>query len=70
MVSKEAKEYLQVDLEDLYVITGGRTQGRFGNGQGQEYAENYMMDYWKPGLSKWTRWKNREGKEVRVILFS
>lgn len=64
MVSKEAKEYLQIDLDELHVITGGRTQGRFGNGQGQEYTEDYMLDYWRPGFTKWVRWKNREDNEV------
>ncbi|XP_022905687.1 discoidin domain-containing receptor 2 [Onthophagus taurus] len=64
MVSRDAKEYLEINLEELHVVTGGRTQGRFGNGQGQEYAEEYMLDYWRPGFSKWVRWKNREGKEL------
>lgn len=68
MVSKDAKEYLQVDLEELHVITGARTQGRFGNGQGQEYTEEYMMDYWRPGFSKWARWRNREGKTVKIRI--
>lgn len=64
MVSRDAKEYLEINLEELHVITGGRTQGRFGNGQGQEYAEEYMIEYWRPGFSKWVRWKNRDNKEV------
>lgn len=69
MVSRDAKEYLEINLEELYVITGGRTQGRFGNGQGQEYAEEYMIEYWRPGFTKWIRWKNRDGKEVKFHLF-
>lgn len=64
MVSRDAKEYLEVNLEELKVITGCRTQGRFGNGQGQEYAEEYMIEYWRPGFTKWVKWKNRLGKEV------
>lgn len=64
MVSSDAKEYLEIDLRQLHVITGSRTQGRFGNGQGQEYAEDYKIDYWRPGFTKWVRWKNRNGKEV------
>ena len=51
------------------MITGCRTQGRFGNGQGQEYAEEYMIEYWRPGFVKWVRWKNRLGKEVSEINF-
>lgn len=68
MVSSDAKEYLEIDLREAFVITGARTQGRFGNGQGQEYAEDYKLDYWRPGFTKWARWKNRNGKEVGNIL--
>ncbi|XP_017773503.1 PREDICTED: discoidin domain-containing receptor 2 isoform X2 [Nicrophorus vespilloides] len=64
MVSRDAKEYLEISLDGLYVITAGKTQGRFGNGQGQEYAEEYMIEYWRPGFAKWIRWKNRDGKEL------
>ncbi|XP_044732901.1 discoidin domain-containing receptor 2 isoform X2 [Chrysoperla carnea] len=64
MVSKEAKEYLQIDLNEMHVITGTLTQGRFGNGQGQEYAEEYMLDYWRPGDTKWRRWRNRTDKNL------
>ncbi|XP_065160829.1 discoidin domain-containing receptor tyrosine kinase B isoform X2 [Atheta coriaria] len=64
MVSRDAKEYLEINMDDLHVVTGVRTQGRFGNGQGQEYAEEYMIEYWRPGFVKWTRWKNRESKEL------
>lgn len=68
MVSKEAKEYLQIDLNEMHVITGSLTQGRFGNGQGQEYAEEYMLDYWRPGDTKWRRWRNRTDKNVCISL--
>ncbi|KAJ8925152.1 hypothetical protein NQ315_001337 [Exocentrus adspersus] len=64
MVSRDAKEHLEINLEEVHVVTGSRTQGRFGNGQGQEYAEEYMLEYWRPGLDRWTRWKNRSGKEL------
>ncbi|XP_018324973.1 discoidin domain-containing receptor 2-like isoform X2 [Agrilus planipennis] len=63
MVSRDAKEFLEINLEELHVIRGARTQGRYGNGQGQEYAEEYMLEYWRSGFSKWVRWKNRKGKE-------
>lgn len=64
MVSRHAKEYLEIGLDDLHVITGVKTQGRFGNGQGQEYAEEYMIEYWRSGFNSWARWKDRDGKEV------
>lgn len=46
------------------MITGAGTQGRFGNGQGVEYAEAYMLEYWRPRLSKWIRYRNHLGEEV------
>ncbi|XP_019874685.1 discoidin domain-containing receptor tyrosine kinase B [Aethina tumida] len=64
MVSRDGKEYLEINLDEMHVITGCRTQGRYGNGQGQEYAEEYMIEYWRPGFNKWVRWKNRMGKEL------
>lgn len=64
MVSNALKEYLQVDLLSTHVITAIRTQGRFGKGQGQEYTEAYVLEYWRPGFTSWKRWKNTQGKEV------
>ena len=64
MVSRGLKEYLQIDLLQVHVITAIRTQGRFGKGQGQEYTEAYVLEYWRPGMEKWRRWKNILGKEV------
>ncbi|TDG47247.1 hypothetical protein AWZ03_006378 [Drosophila navojoa] len=64
MVSNALKEYLQVDLLQTHVITAIRTQGRFGKGQGQEYTEYYVLEYWRPGFDKWQRWKNTQGKEI------
>nr|CAI5864948.1 unnamed protein product [Callosobruchus analis] len=70
MISRDSKEYLEVDLEEEYVVTAVHTQGRFGNGQGQEYAEGYMIDYWRAGMAEgaWKRWKNRVGKQVISIF--
>ncbi|KAI9585345.1 hypothetical protein GQX74_001192 [Glossina fuscipes] len=64
MVSNALKEYLQVDLLSTHVITAIRTQGRFGKGQGQEYTEAYVLEYWRPGFTNWKRWKNTQGKEI------
>lgn len=64
MVSRGLKEYLQIDLLQMHVITAIKTQGRFGKGQGQEYSEAYVIEYWRPGFSKWERWKNIQGKEI------
>lgn len=67
MVSRGLKEYLQIDLLQMHVLTAIRTQGRFGKGQGQEYTEAYVVEYWRPGFVKWERWKNIQGKEVNGL---
>jgi discoidin domain receptor family member 2 len=64
MVSRGLKEYLQIDLLHMHIVTAIKTQGRFGKGQGQEYSEAYVLEYWRPGFLKWERWKNIQGKEV------
>lgn len=64
IVARGLKEYLQVDLLQMQVITAIKTQGRYGKGQGQEFTESYVIEYWRPGFTKWVRWKNIQGKEV------
>nr|XP_024218866.1 discoidin domain-containing receptor 2 isoform X2 [Halyomorpha halys] len=63
-VTKETYEHLEIDLGRLTVVTGTRTQGRFGNGQGQEFAEEFFLDYWRPGFTRWRRWRSRQGKQM------
>ncbi|XP_066592179.1 discoidin domain-containing receptor 2-like isoform X2 [Prorops nasuta] len=46
------------------MITATATQGRFGNGNGVEYAEAYMLEYWRPRLAKWVRYRDIKGEEV------
>ncbi|CAG9771112.1 unnamed protein product [Ceutorhynchus assimilis] len=60
----EPEEWIQIDLKTVHVITATETQGRFGNGQGIEYAEAYMIEYWRPRLQKWIRYHNAKGEEV------
>ncbi|KAH8334618.1 hypothetical protein KR059_012409 [Drosophila kikkawai] len=64
MVSRGLTEYLQIDLLQVHLVSAVRTQGRFGKGQGQEYTEAYVLDYWRPGFEKWIRWKSNQGKEI------
>ncbi|XP_017770325.1 PREDICTED: epithelial discoidin domain-containing receptor 1-like [Nicrophorus vespilloides] len=60
----EPEEWLQIDLKTAHVITSVGTQGRFGNGQGVEFAEAYMLEYWRPRLNKWIKYHNYKGEEV------
>lgn len=53
----------------MHVITASGTQGRFGNGQGAEFAEAYLLEYWRPALGKWVRYKNPSGEEVSFFYY-
>ncbi|XP_034232550.1 discoidin domain-containing receptor 2-like [Thrips palmi] len=63
-ISSEVREYLEVDLRDAHLITRTETQGRFGNGQGQEYAEYFMLEYWRPGINRWVPYRDHSGDKV------
>lgn len=43
----DTKEFIEIDLKTVHMITGTETQGRFGNGQGVEFAEAYMLEYYR-----------------------
>ncbi|XP_069672513.1 discoidin domain-containing receptor 2-like isoform X2 [Periplaneta americana] len=63
-ISSEVREYLEVDLVRPHLITWTETQGRFGNGQGQEYAEQFLVEYWRDALQQWTVYKDSRGQKV------
>jgi hypothetical protein len=37
---------------------------RFGNGQEPEFAEHFLLEYWKKSLAKWVRYKDIKGEKV------
>lgn len=59
------KEYLQINLANVSIINGIATQGRYGNGRGQEYAEQFKLEYWRPELDLWHTYRQRDGNDVR-----
>lgn len=63
-IESGVREFLEVELEDVYVVTGVETQGRFDHGRGQEYAEEYSLEYWRPGLPEWREYHRWDGKKV------
>jgi discoidin domain receptor family protein 2 len=60
----ENTEYLEVDLGSMHVISKTLTQGRFGNGRGQEYAEAYKIQYWRPGMVNFIDYRDSLGRMV------
>ncbi|XP_034942255.1 epithelial discoidin domain-containing receptor 1-like isoform X2 [Chelonus insularis] len=61
-ISNDIREYLEIDLTKDHLITWTETQGRFGNGQGQEYAEAFFLEYWRD--SKWHQYKTLKGDRI------
>jgi discoidin domain receptor family protein 2 len=67
-------EFLQVDLgsqheddtttEEEFVVRGVVLQGRWANGLGQEFAEQVMIQYWRPGLSAFRPYVTAQGSAV------
>ncbi|KAI3379048.1 hypothetical protein SNEBB_005197, partial [Seison nebaliae] len=44
-VRVNAYEWIEVDLLKVTIVTGIATQGRFGNGNGNEWTDNYIIQY-------------------------
>ena len=57
-------EWLQINLTERHVITGVSTQGRFGNGLGAEYVEEYWIEFSRDNGVTWHKWKNRRGNHI------
>ncbi|KAK8724804.1 hypothetical protein OTU49_010927 [Cherax quadricarinatus] len=64
IIYKEGVEYLEVYLGEEHVVTKVEVQGRFGNGQGKEYAERYRLQYWRPGQDHWITYVDGQGTEL------
>ncbi|XP_076170651.1 discoidin domain-containing receptor 2 isoform X2 [Ptiloglossa arizonensis] len=63
-IERGIREWLQVDLAGPRVITGVQSQGRYDHGRGQEYVEEYTLEYRRPGFTEWRRYKRWDNKEV------
>ncbi|XP_066156834.1 discoidin domain-containing receptor 2-like isoform X1 [Euwallacea fornicatus] len=63
-IEKGVREYIEIDLGEVHVITGVQTQGRYDRGRGQEYVEEYLLEYWRPGLEEWKEYKRWDGKHI------
>ncbi|XP_050301157.1 discoidin domain-containing receptor 2-like [Anthonomus grandis grandis] len=62
--TQDTKEWIEIDLHSVHLITGTETQGRFGNGLGVEYAEEYVIEYFRPRLNKWTRYRSKTNNHL------
>ena len=58
-------EWIEVDFgEKMHVVTSALTQGRFGNGRGQEFAEAFKIQYWRPGMTNFKDYQDHRGRKV------
>ena len=63
-------EWIQVNLGQRYVITTVATQGRFGNGEGVEFAEEFYLEYSRDNGSTWNKWTDINSNHVIINHFS
>ncbi|XP_063847121.1 discoidin domain-containing receptor tyrosine kinase B-like isoform X2 [Scylla paramamosain] len=63
-VAANSREYLEVDLAGVHVVTASGTQGRFDNGKGLEYTQSYMLEYWRPGLASFRVYTSSHGNQT------
>ena len=64
VIEPGVREWIQIDLQRPYRITQTATQGRYGGGQGQEYAEQFVLEYWRPSLKDWKIYRNHSGHSI------
>lgn len=69
MVYREGLQYLEVNLGALHVVTKVEVQGRFGNGQGREFATQYKLQIWRPNMAHWATYNDGRGKEVGRVHY-
>jgi discoidin domain receptor family protein 2 len=63
-IQRNVYEWLEIDFQELKVVTQVETQGRFGHGQGQEFTDSYMLEYKRLDGGPWIRFKDRKGNSV------
>ncbi|CAJ0576746.1 unnamed protein product, partial [Mesorhabditis spiculigera] len=57
-------EWLQITFPTEMLITAVETQGRDHNGEGAEFAQAYRIEYLRPSLDGWARYRDGAGKET------
>jgi len=60
----ETQEFLEIDLEYNHIISAVVTQGRFANGRGAEFAEFYIVQFWREGMDAFLDYNNDDGEKI------
>ncbi|XP_063394288.1 epithelial discoidin domain-containing receptor 1-like [Cydia fagiglandana] len=64
LISPRSREYLEIDLQGEYLITGTESQGRFANSVGVEFVESYSVEYYRAALNRWVKYKDFNGSRL------
>ncbi|XP_049885499.1 epithelial discoidin domain-containing receptor 1-like [Pectinophora gossypiella] len=64
LITPESRQYLEIDLRGLFLITATETQGRFANSVGVEFVESYGLEYWRDDLNRWVKYKDFNGSRL------
>ena len=62
----KSDQWLGMNMTSSHVISVLETQGRYANGQGQEYAMAYRVLYWREGMHKFREYRDSLGRMVRL----
>ena len=63
-ISAGVREGLEINLRQDFRITAAETMGRYGGGQGQEFAQSYQLEYWRAATNTWHLYTNTSGHQV------
>uniref|UniRef100_UPI00358F9335 discoidin domain-containing receptor 2-like n=1 Tax=Myxine glutinosa TaxID=7769 RepID=UPI00358F9335 len=63
LLRQGVKEFLQVSLGSLHLVTALATQGRFAHGRGREFARQFRLNYTRNG-QRWMPWRDHSDNQV------
>ena len=63
-------QWLGLNTSSTFVISSVRSQGRYAEGQGQEYAKAYRILYWREGMTRFKEYRDSIGRNVGAGLRS
>eukprot|EP00095_Tigriopus_kingsejongensis_P005253 maker-scaffold353_size198981-snap-gene-0.34 protein:Tk05253 transcript:maker-scaffold353_size198981-snap-gene-0.34-mRNA-1 annotation:"GA16357" len=64
LIHNQSTEYLEIRLLRPHWISQVLTQGRFAQGQGQEFAPFFALDYWNPHTKSFQSYSHGVGRVI------
>ena len=62
-------QWLGLNASTTFVISSIRSQGRYAEGQGQEYAKAYRIFYWREGMERFKEYRDSIGRNVGAEIW-